>query len=314
MVEGLFIGRSGDDAEDRFSKRSTTLELLASNGSLEVTRQRVEAGKHFYLFATDEWSGFEFIFLHAGRLALEDGDETVSLKAGDYMYHNGLPEKVYFRVEENVEMLMVSSKPSFHLARGDMQEMMSLARSVEEKDQTTEGHCTRIERLAVLTGERLGLPGAHLIDVSFGAYLHDIGKVRVPDEILNKAATLTDEEWDEMRRHTDYGAEMLREKEFLHGAAEIVRSHHERYDGGGYPRGLKGEEIPIGARVVAVVDTFDAITSARPYQKAQAKRKAIEELKRHSGTQFDPRVVRAFLEVIGDDDNDEEVAVAVAVS
>ena len=312
MVKGLTIVHGDDDAEDEIAKRSTKLELLASGGTLEVTRQWVEAGKHFYIFATDAWSGFEFIFLLRGTLTLEDGDRMVTLRAGDYMHHNGLPERAFFRVVTDVEMLMVASPPSFHLARDDMQEMMSLARSVEEKDQTTEGHCTRIERLAVLTGERLGLPGKHLIDVSFGAYLHDIGKVRVPDEVLNKAGSLTDEEWNEMRRHTDYGAEMLREKEFLDGAAEIVRAHHERYDGAGYPRGLKGEEIPIGARVVAVVDSFDAITSARPYQKAQAKRKAIDELKRNSGTQFDPRVVRAFLEVIGD--NDEEAAVAVPVA
>ena len=184
-----------------------------------------------------------------------------------------------------------------------MQEMMSLARSVEEKDRTTEGHCTRLERLALLTGERLGLPGEQLIDLSFGAYLHDIGKVNVPGEILNKEDLLTDDEWVEMRKHPDHGADILREKEFLQGASEIVRAHHERFDGTGYPRALKGEEIPVGARVVAVVDTYDAITSTRPYQAALAKEEAIRELKKNAGTQFDPRVVAAFLEVVrGKDD------------
>ncbi len=267
---------------------------------MEVTRQRIEAGKHFNLYAADEWSGFEFIYLLEGSLTLEDPEAgEVELQSGDYLFHQGLPEKVYFRVKTDAEMLMVCTPPSFHLIRDDMQEMMTLARSVEEKDPTTEGHCSRLERFAIVTGERLGLPGEELISLSYGAYLHDIGKVKVSDRILNKGSTLTEEEWDEMERHPEYGAAMLGEKDYLGGAAEIVRAHHERFDGTGYPKGLKGDAIPIGARIVAVVDTYDAITSARPYQRAQAKRKAVEELKRGAGTQFDPRVIRAFLEVIG---------------
>jgi putative nucleotidyltransferase with HDIG domain len=156
--------------------------------------------------------------------------------------------------------------------------------------------------LAIRTGERLGLPGQRLIDLSYGAYLHDVGKVRVPVGILNKPGRLTDEEWVEMRRHPEYGAEMLREKNFLRAAAQIVVSHHENYDGSGYPHGLRGEEIPMEARVVSVVDAYDAITSERPYQVAGAKSKAVQELRLNAGTQFDPRVVRAFLSVIGEDE------------
>ena len=143
-----------------------------------------------------------------------------------------------------------------------------------------------------------------MISLSYGAYLHDIGKVKISDEILNKAAQLTDSEWNEMMKHPDHGADMLSERDYLGGAAVIVRAHHERFDGTGYPRGLGGDKIPIGARVVAVVDTYDAITSTRPYQAASAKEEAISELEKNAGTQFDPRVVRAFLEVVrsGDDE------------
>ena len=304
MIEGLTIGHRGD-VRDRIEKRSTVLELLATNGTIEVTRQTIEAGRHFNLYAADEWSGFEFLFLLKGNMTLEgdDGDET-PLNEGDFLYHNGLPEKAYFRVETDVEWLMVCTPPSFHLIRDDMQEMIAMAQSVEEKDPITVGHCSRLERLAVLTGERLGLPGEQLISLSYGACLHDIGKVRVPDEILNKATQLTDSEWKEMMKHPDHGADMLSERDYLGGAADIVRAHHERYDGDGYPMGSKGAEIPIGARVVAVVDAYDAITSVRPYQKAQAKREAVDELKRSAGSQFDPNVVRAFIEVIGDDNAD----------
>ncbi len=186
--------------------------------------------------------------------------------------------------------------------------MVSLAKSVDEKDRTTEGHCARLERLALLTGEELGLSGQQLIDLSFGAYLHDIGKVNVPDEILTKTESLTDDEWDTMRNHPQYGAEMLREKEILKGAAEIVRAHHERWDGKGYPAQLSGNDIPIGARIIAVVDTYDAIVSARSYKKALAKEEALTELEKNAGSQFDPRVVRAFLQVVGEVNVDEVIS------
>lgn len=305
MVKGLTIGHRGDVIE-RVEKRSTTLELLAVSGSLEVTRQHVEAGRHFYLYAADDWSGFELLYILEGELTVDDEvSEPVVLRPGDFVYHNGLPERVYFRVGPDTEFLMVSSSPSFHMMRDGVEDIAEMARTVEEKDSATEGHCWRLDRLAVLTGEKLGLSGEELIDLSYGAYLHDVGKVRVPDEILGKEASLTDEEWEQMKRHPDHGAEILGEREFLGRAAEIVRAHHERYDGTGYPNGLKGHAIPIGARIIAVVDTYDAITSARPYQPALAKSEAIEELKAHAGTQFDPRVVRAFLLVI---ENEEDEA------
>jgi len=298
LPDGLTI-RHREEVSDRVDKRTTSLELLAMSGSVEITRQRIEAGKHFNLYAADDWAGFEFMYMLSGVLSLEDGrGGKISIQVGDYVYHNGLPEEAYFRVETDVELLLVCMPPSFHLIRDDMQDIMALARSVEEKDEQTEGHCSRLERLATLTGERLGLPGKQLIALSYGAYLHDIGKVMVPDEILGKTSALTDAEWIEMQRHPDHGAEMLAKKQYLAGAAEVVRAHHERFDGGGYPRGLRGEEIPIGARVVAVVDTYDAIVSARPYKKALAKDEAIRELEKHAGTQFDPRVVKAFLDVV----------------
>jgi len=269
------------------------------SGSLEITRQRIEAGKHFNLYAVDDWAGFEFMYMLSGVLELEDGKGgSIPIQVGDYLYHNGLPEEAYFRVETDVELLLVCTPPSFHLIRDDMQDIMALARSVEEKDSQTEGHCSRLERLATLTGERLALPGKELIALSYGAYLHDIGKVDVADEILGKTSGLTDDEWIEMQKHPDHGATMLSKKQYLAGAAEVVRAHHERFDGGGYPRGLSGEDIPIGARVVAVVDTYDAIVSARPYKKALAKDEAISELEKNAGTQFDPRIVKAFLEVV----------------
>ena len=128
-----------------------------------------------------------------------------------------------------------------------------------------------------------------------GALLHDVGKIGVPDYILHKPGPLTPEEWDEMKRHPDIGNEMLKDIAFLSGAAAIVHAHHERFDGKGYPNGLTGEEMPLGARIFNVADAFDAMTTDRPYRKALSVAEAREEVLRNSGTQFDPEVVQSFL-------------------
>ena len=305
MVAGLTIVRKTDGRE-KVEKKATSLDLLVQQGAFEVTRQQVLAGKYFFLDAASDWEGFEFIYLLSGSLRVTD-DDTL-LHAGDYMYHHGLPQRAHFQVERDVEFLLLSSPPSFHLMRDEIQEILQLARSVEEKDEVTEGHCHRLERLAVATGERLNLRAEQLVTLSYAAYLHDVGKVKVPDEILNKPGPLSDEEWVEMRRHPDYGAEMLEDKEFLRDAARILRAHHERYDGSGYPRGLCGDDIPIEARIIAVVDAYDAMVSDRPYRKALSKETALGELQKNLGSQFDPQVVRAFLLVIGESAGDTNVA------
>jgi HD-GYP domain-containing protein (c-di-GMP phosphodiesterase class II) len=133
--------------------------------------------------------------------------------------------------------------------------------------------------------------------VQWGALLHDVGKIAVPDLILRKPGPLSAEEWESMRTHAAAGHEIIKNVGFLSPAAEIVLAHHERFDGKGYPRGLAAEQIPLGARIFAIADTFDAITSERPYKRAISAEEALAEILRHSGTQFDPAAVRAFLMV-----------------
>ena len=305
MVAGLTIVRKADGRE-KVEKRATSLDLLVQQGAFEITRQQVLAGKYFFLDAASDWEGFEFIYLLSGSLRVTDDD--LLLHAGDYVYHHGLSQRAHFQVEQDVEFLLVSSPPSFHLMRDEIQEILELARSVEEKDEETEGHCHRLERLAVATGERLNLKADQLVTLSYAAYLHDVGKVKVPDEILNKPGPLTAEEWGEMRRHPEYGSQMLASKDFLRDAARIVRAHHERYDGGGYPEGLAGGAIPIEARIIAVVDAYDAMVSDRPYRQALSQASALAELQKNAGSQFDPQVVHAFLSVFAASDGEENVA------
>jgi cyclic di-GMP phosphodiesterase len=143
----------------------------------------------------------------------------------------------------------------------------------------------------------MGIPEAEIEDIGRGALLHDIGKIGVPDSILLKPGPLTQAEWAEMRRHPEVGYHILQTIDFLRPAAEIVLAHQERWDGGGYPRKLRGEAIPLGARIFAIADTLDAITSERPYRKGAPMEDARAEVKRCAGTQFDPRCVEAFLSI-----------------
>jgi diguanylate cyclase (GGDEF)-like protein len=173
-----------------------------------------------------------------------------------------------------------------------------LSSALEIRDRMTHRHARRVARMSAFVARELRMPESQVLEVEYAAELHDIGKIGVADEILRKAGRLEPEEWLEMKRHCELGYEILKGIDFLAQAAEIVYAHHERFDGTGYPRGLKGNEIPMGARVFGVVDAFDAMTSRRPYREAMTQEDALEEVMRHSGAQFDPQVVSAFLKMI----------------
>lgn len=167
--------------------------------------------------------------------------------------------------------------------------------AVELQDSYTASHANEVAELAVRVGERLGVEGAELDRLRYGALLHDVGKIGIPAEILRKPGPLTDEERGRMDEHTAIGARMLERIPFLAPVAPLVRSAHERHDGGGYPDGLAGEQIPRGAMVIATCDAFHAMTSDRTYRKAMSVTAAEAELRDHSGTQFEPSVVEALL-------------------
>ncbi len=171
--------------------------------------------------------------------------------------------------------------------------------ALEMRDDETQGHALRVARLAVELGRSLGLPEEQLVHLRRGALLHDIGKMVVPDAILRKPGPLTDEEWNIMRRHPENGRDFLSRVDYLAPALDIPYCHHERWDGSGYPRGLRGEEIPLSARVFAVADNYDALTSDRPYRRAWPEEDVLGHLAAHAGTQFDPGIVSEFLKLRG---------------
>lgn len=176
----------------------------------------------------------------------------------------------------------------------------ALAMALDYRDQSTSGHSRRVASLTVDVARAYGVDGSSLQQVEQGALMHDIGKLKIPDSILWKPSQLDDAEWVTMRRHPEYGYEMLRSLEFLDEAAELVLSHHEKFDGSGYPRGLRGDLIPLGARIFSVVDAVDAMIYKRPYNAPITFKEAAEEIRRCSGTQFDPDLVPLTIEVLED--------------
>ena len=176
--------------------------------------------------------------------------------------------------------------------------MESLSATVDARDAYTAGHSRRVQQLALAIGRELGLSQAELDLLGHAALFHDIGKLAVPDAILLKPAVLTDEEWALMQRHSDEGARIIDRLGFLNDAVPAIRHHHERFDGTGYPDGLKGEEIPLGARIIHVADALDSMLTTRIYRAARPAMEAMEELKRAAGTQFCPRCVAALNRVL----------------
>jgi HD-GYP domain-containing protein (c-di-GMP phosphodiesterase class II) len=173
----------------------------------------------------------------------------------------------------------------------------ALAALLETKDRTTESHSYRGVRYAVELGKAAGLSPQELADLEYGALLHDIGKIGVDDVILKKTGPLTEQEWEIMRQHPAVGYNVLKSLDFLETALPVVLHHQERYDGHEYPHGLKGEQIPLLARIFSVADSFDAMTSNRPYRRAMRPEQALSELRRNAGSQFDPRLAEIFIKL-----------------
>jgi putative nucleotidyltransferase with HDIG domain len=175
--------------------------------------------------------------------------------------------------------------------------LTSRTSALDFRDNETGGHSDRVVAYMELLLEQMNIKGTELATLRRGALLHDIGKIGVPDNVLSKPTALSESEWAVMKRHPEFGARIIAGIPFLEEVARIVRHHHERWDGMGYPDGLKGDRIPLGARIFAVGDSFDAMTSDRPYRRALLIDAAREEIRRCSGAQFDPTVVTAFMSI-----------------
>jgi putative nucleotidyltransferase with HDIG domain len=202
-------------------------------------------------------------------------------------------------IEQTFRALTISLEESQRAReRSYVEAVGAVVTAADARDHETTGHSFRVSLYAIALAKALSIRGEELKAIEWGSLLHDVGKMVVPDEILRKMGPLTDDEWHIMKQHPTWGFDMLAEVSFLQPAAlDIIYSHHERWDGKGYPRGIAGEAIPLAARIFAVVDTYDAITSDRPYRRARSYPVALHELQRVAGQQLDPRIVEAFADL-----------------
>ncbi len=228
--------------------------------------------------------------------------ETVVERAAEKYELQSLKSRYQWHLEELVsERTAELDKALEEIENSYRTTLKALVQALETRDLETFGHSERVVTFSLRLGCELGLEKAAMRDLELGSLLHDIGKIGVPDSILRKPAKLTDEEWEKMRLHPLHGQKILRNITFLQGAVRLVTQHHEKWDGTGYPYGLRGEDIEVTARIFAVADTFDAMTSDRVYRKGCDYADALKELERCAGTQFDPAVVEAFKQVPKED-------------
>ena len=202
---------------------------------------------------------------------------------------HGLPVSPFLRVPGS------GVRDELALLSAEIGKMLDRLEEYKEKDYLTAGHAERLKEMCLKMGEKLWLSPRQMADLALLAQVHDLGKVAVPDSILFKKGPLTEEEWEVMRQHPEKGYRIALSSPALAGVADLILKHHERWDGKGYPLGLRGEEIPVECRILSIADAFDAMTGGRPYLKPRSKEEAVAELKKCAGSHFDPHLVDVFV-------------------
>lgn len=294
-MDGLFICKDKKYIDQVVG--TSTLSLLAKKDNFEIMLYEMKADRPNSITPGDSPDLMEFYYIVDGALEVEEDGSKVKLTKGDYFYVNNLKETVSVRTLEDTNMLYVSSQPVYNLLYTYTGELRGLLDKSEQKDTYTHNHSNRVQDLSVKIAQKLGLSSEINYTIALASLFHDIGKFFIPDEILNKPSSLSDEEFNYIKKHSTYSSELLKGK-FVEDIAKIVEEHHERLDGSGYPQGLKGDQIRIEARIIGVVDSYDAMTSDRAYRKGMSPESAIEELKSLIDKLYDKNVVYALEEVL----------------
>ncbi len=264
--------------------------LLTGNGSLENAMEAIN-GSRIFSYLVKPWSAQ--ILKETVATAFHHYNLTVENRRLQKLTHNQ-NEKLK-RINRDLDSLVY--KRTAQLEEAMHEGIVMLSAAAEAKDDTTGDHIHRIRKGTYRICKFLGLPEKESEKIGFFSIMHDVGKINIPDNILKKEGPLTENEYTVMKTHTIVGEKILGTKAFYKTAREIARSHHERWDGSGYPDGLSGEMIPLSARIVAVADVFDALTHMRPYKREWSKQEALTEMDRLSGRAFDPNVLEAFFRV-----------------
>lgn len=311
LPKGLQIRRAGTSIETVHSY-SGEVHLRLTEPGAELVEFNLRVGDWLTLVPPDDVKApvlsrdrvrqpnTEIYYVLEGSLR-SDLLKSSRLERGDMIVARDLQDTAIFEVENDVKILCITTQPTFYEYSGVVHELMRLAEEVELKDKGSAEHCGRVGHLAGAMGRELGLSDDKLLRLDYGAYLHDLGKVKVPLDILLKPARLTEEEWQIIKKHPTYGREMV-EGTAISDVGLIIEQHHERFDGSGYPHGLAGDEILTESYLVAVADSFDAMTSNRPYHDASSQQHAVAEIIKGSDRFYPREVVEAFLRSVRDAD------------
>lgn len=284
ILDIMMPGSSGVELLRRIKERAadTAVLMITALSDMDTALSCIHLGAEDYIvkpFNIDRITLTVRNALEKRRLILENREHHLNLEV---------------KVREQTEQIR-TAMAELNLAYEHT--LTALVRALDAREKEVGSHSERVMNYTILLAEKLGIREPEMSVMARGALLHDIGKIGVSDNILLKPGKLNDEEWIVMKKHPLVGYDILSGIEFLKGAADFVLSHHERFDGMGYPYGLKGAEIPLSARIFALVDTLDAMTSDRPYRKALPFSAVLDEVRTHSGKQFDPDIVKAFLDI-----------------
>jgi putative two-component system response regulator len=292
QIEGHMVIQTGDSEVALELMKRITPELVIADLDTQAN-----TGDDFYLAVRQNpaWTAIPFIIITSNH-APEDAQSWQNKGVEDFLTmpldHDHLARTVNARLLRQAE-LKVALMDQAYLETIDV-----LANTIESRDPYTHGHVERVTAYAKCLAEELNWPEENLRSLEFGARLHDIGKIIVPDNILNKPGPLTIEEWVLMRQHTSAGAKILKGIRHLQVAVPFVLYHHERWDGSGYPKGLQGRNIPLEGRVLALADVYDALTTSRPYHPARPHHEVLRYLRIRAGTHFDPDLVEIFIQAL----------------
>lgn len=264
----------------------TTLDGISALGIYDYIKKPINLEKLFFLIR----KGIE---LHSMVVAHQKLKQSLQEQNVNLQKQNILLAKRIEDSSKNLTRLYENLRSTY------LRTIKVLAQAIDARDHYTHSHSQNVVKYAVAIAEEMHLPAKDIEILREACELHDLGKIGVQDSVLSKPSSLTKEEWEEIKRHPVTGAQILEPLTFLDGVIDLVRQHHEHYDGSGYPEGRRGEEILLGARIIHVADAYDAMRSARAYRKVPlSKEAAILEIKKNSGTQFDPKVVEAFLKIV----------------
>lgn len=290
---------SGAQALQFLEKKHTDLILLDINMPEMDGRETMQR-----IRANDAWAKIPIIFLTADS-SPETEAQCLSDGADDFIAKPFVPRVMKSRISRILELHDLRNDLEVKLAEKTKQvelvtlnSIMAIAKAIEAKDTYTSGHSDRVAMISVEIAKRLGWEEERIRDLNYMALMHDIGKIGVPDEILNKPMPLQDDEWEILKKHSTVGGDILKNIRTIQNLYYGALYHHERYDGKGYPNGLAGENIPVEARIIAIADTYDAMTSNRAYRDRLPEDKVLEELEKAKGTQVDAELVDVFLQML----------------